>query len=234
MAAMSAQETDFGYSGFHTVADQLSEIGRDFYHRGWLYGTSGNLSAVLGSEPLRLAITATGVDKGRLSPSHMLEIDGNGEVIRGVLRPSSETFVHLAIVRNRHAGAVFHTHSVWSTVLSERYASRGGIEIRNYEMLKGLENVRTHQHREWIPVLGNSQDMRTLSQEIGNVVRLQPLVHGIVLRGHGLYTWGSSIEDAKRHVEVLEFLLEVLGLTGLRSGGLQLDREKNVEDTAWQ
>jgi methylthioribulose-1-phosphate dehydratase len=33
----------------------------------------------------------------------------------------------------------------------------------------------------------------------------------LLLRGHGLYTWGSDLAEAKRHVEILEFLLEVVG-----------------------
>ncbi|HIN34013.1 MAG TPA: methylthioribulose 1-phosphate dehydratase, partial [Nitrospirales bacterium] len=39
----------------------------------------------------------------------------------------------------------------------------------------------------------------------------KPKSHGFLIRGHGLYTWGKTIQDAKRHVEILEFLLEVTG-----------------------
>jgi methylthioribulose-1-phosphate dehydratase len=35
-------------------------------------------------------------------------------------------------------------------------------------------------------------------------------IHGFLLRGHGLYTWGASLQEAKRHVEILEFLMEAL------------------------
>ena len=40
-----------------------------------------------------------------------------------------------------------------------------------------------------------------------------PNLHGLLLRRHGLYTWGESIEQAKRHLEILEFLLEVVART---------------------
>ena len=60
------------------LATQLAEIGRQFYSRGWVLGTSGNFSAVLSRDPLRLAITSSGVDKGSLSPGDILEIDQHG------------------------------------------------------------------------------------------------------------------------------------------------------------
>jgi methylthioribulose-1-phosphate dehydratase len=189
----------------------LAELGRQFYGRGWVLGTSGNFSAVLSADPLRLAITASGVDKGALAPEQILEIDAEGRVVAGAGRPSDETWLHLAVVRARGAGAVLHTHSVWSTMLSEIHADAGGLSIAGYEMLKGLAGIRTHEHREWLPILDNSQEMAMLSQAVERELRRDAQAHGFLLRGHGLYTWGGDLAEAKRHVEILEFLLEVLG-----------------------
>lgn len=86
----------------------------------------------------------------------------------------------------------------------------GGIDIEGYEMLKGLAGVQTHEHREWLPILSNSQDMTELSQNISAILRTHPGIHGFLLRGHGLYGWDASLLEAKRHIEVLEFLMEVL------------------------
>jgi methylthioribulose-1-phosphate dehydratase len=197
---------------FSEVAACLAEFGRNFYGRGWLLGTSGNFSAVISREPLRLAITPSGVDKGMLAADQVLQIDGSGAVIQGSGRPSSETALHLVIVR-RGAAAVLHTHSIWGTMLSEAYAGEGGITIEGYEMLKGLERVRTHQHSEWIPILENSQDMAALALSAEATLLRRVDIHGFLLRGHGLYTWGEDLAQAKRHVEILEFLLEVTGRT---------------------
>jgi len=95
-------------------------------------------------QPLRLAISPTGLDKGSLTAAQFLEIDGASNVIRGDGGPSAETLLHLAIIGCVNAGAVLHTHSVWSTVLSNLDAPRGGVAIEGYEMLKGLMGVRTH------------------------------------------------------------------------------------------
>jgi methylthioribulose-1-phosphate dehydratase len=195
---------------FAGLAAQLAEIGRGFYARGWVLGTSGNFSAVVKREPLRLAITSTGLDKGSLTPAHFLEMDDAVRVVRGSGRPSAEALLHVAIVRGTGAGAVLHTHSVQSTVLSGTHAAQGGVAIEGYEMLKGLQGVRTHEHREWLPILENSQDMEELSGRVAATLRQNPGIHGFLLREHGLYTWGGSLQEAKRHVEILEFLMEVV------------------------
>lgn len=194
------------------VAGAFREIGRDFYARGWVLGTSGNFSAVTSRKPLRLVITASSVSKGAIRPANVLTIDADGKAVgRTPNRPSAETFLHLAIVRARGAGAVLHTHSVWSTTLSELHASEGGLTLTGFEMLKGLEGVRTHQHAEWVPIFDNDQDMVRLSHQVEAVLQERPGTHGFLLRGHGLYTWGDDLAQARRHVEIFEFLLETAG-----------------------
>jgi methylthioribulose-1-phosphate dehydratase len=199
---------------FSTVATELVEIGKGFYSRGWALGTSGNFSAVVSREPLRLAITSTGLDKGGLAAAQILEIDGAGKVVRGSGRPSAESLLHLAVVRSVNAAGVLHTHSVCGTVLSGSHASAGGVAFEGYEMLKGLEGLRTHKHREWLPILENSQDMVELAERVSATLKEDPRIHGFLLREHGLYTWGSNLQEAKRHVEILEFLMEVLVRSG--------------------
>ena len=198
---------------FLKLTKNLEEIGKNFYSRGWVLGTSGNFSAVISREPLRLAITSKGSDKGKLTPAQFLEIDGVGNVVRyggDEQQPSAEALVHLAVVRCMNADAVLHTHSVWSTVLSDMHASRGGIVLEGYEMLKGLDGVGTHQHKEYLPILENSQDMIELAHRVSATLLEHAGIRGFLLRGHGFYTWGASLEEAKRNVEILEFLMEVL------------------------
>jgi len=224
---MVHKRTSLEQANFRRTASQLAALGRQFYMRGWALGTSGNFSAVLGETPLRLAITASGLDKGSLSSDQILEIDDEGHILDGAsrrgrirsaprkprvpYRPSDEGKLHLAVIHARRAKVVLHTHSVWATLLSERYAPEEGLGIEGYEMLKGLEGVRTHEHRAWLPIVENSQDMVALARAVEEALTRHPAAHGFLLRGHGLYTWGQDFATAKRHVEILEFLLEVLG-----------------------
>jgi methylthioribulose-1-phosphate dehydratase len=204
-------------TAFADAAAALAGLGRAAHARGWALGTSGNFSAVVARAPLRLAITRTSVDKGRLEPAHVLEVDAGGAVLSGEGRPSAETAVHLAVVAARGAGAVVHTHSLWSTLLSEAHAAAGGLAIEGYEMLKGLEGVTTHEHREWIPILENAQDWVAGAPAVEALLRERPEAHAFLIRGHGLYTWGRDLVQARRHLEVLEFLLEVQGRAGRRA-----------------
>jgi methylthioribulose-1-phosphate dehydratase len=207
-------------ASFADLASGLVALARRAHARGWALGTSGNFSAVVSRSPLHMAITPSGVDKGRLGPEQILEIDGDGEVRRGAGRPSAETSVHLAVVRARGAGAVAHTHSTWSTLLSEVYAGAGGLAFEGHEMLKGLTGVDSHTHREWLPVIDNTQDWAAAAPGLETLLAEHRQAHGFLIHRHGLYTWGRDLAEATRHLEVLEFLLEVMGrIRGSRAGG---------------
>jgi len=195
----------------HGAAQKLAQWGRECHARGWVLGTSGNFSIVLSREPLRLAITPSGADKGNLPPAQILEIDSNAAVLTGTGRPSAEVALHLLLVRVRQAGAVLHTHSIWSTFLSGRHAAEGRLILEGFEMLKGLRGVTTHEHREVIPIVANRQDIPALATEVEQLLLRHPDSHGFLIHRHGLYTWGDDFEEARRHLEVLEFLLEVVG-----------------------
>lgn len=195
----------------HPAFRKLAELGRELHARGWALGTSGNFSVLTQRSPLRLAISSSGVDKGKMLPAHVMEVDEHGKPQVGSRRPSAETLLHLAIIRNTTAGAVLHTHSVWSTILSDLYGGDAGFTMEGFEMLKGLEGISSHENREWLPILENSQNMPELTKTVESVLKAHPRSHGFLLRGHGLYTWGKDLSQAKRHLEILEFLLEVIG-----------------------
>ena len=220
------------------IVGGLVSVARAFYVRGWLMGTSGNLSAVVEREPLRLAITASGVDKGDLRTEHVLLVDENVRVVNGArsqpgfinepgpknspaskLKPSDESLLHVRIVKERGAGAVLHTHSIWNTIFSDLHAGERGLRIEGYEMLKGLAGVRTHDHSEWLPIVENSQDMPALAETVIKALREHKSAHGFLIRRHGLYTWGDDLAHAKRHVEILEFLLETMGRMAMMKSG---------------
>lgn len=201
-------------SRFDALASQLADVGRQCYARGWALGTSGNFSAVVGKSPLTLAITTSGVDKGLLEASQIVEIDERGRVVRGTGTPSAETVLHLAIVRSRGTGAVLHTHSIWSTILSDAAGDAAAgreLVIEGYEMLKGLDGIRTHDHRETLPIVENTQDWTVAAPHIESVLQQHPAAHGFLIRRHGLYTWGRDLAEAQRQVEIFEFLFEVMG-----------------------
>jgi methylthioribulose-1-phosphate dehydratase len=203
------------------LAPLLAATGGALHARGWALATAGNFSAVVRRDPLVLAISRSGADKGRLRADDFIEVDGNGLPLEAERRPSDETVVHLTVVRERGAGAVLHTHSVWNTLLSEAAGDQGGLSISGYEMLKALAGVLTHEHREWLPVVENTQDYARMARDVEAALARHPAAHGLLLRGHGLYAWGRDLEEAQRHTEALEFLLEVEGRLHAATGRLK-------------
>jgi methylthioribulose-1-phosphate dehydratase len=178
--------------------------------RGWCDGTGGNFSCVLSREPLLLLMAPSGVDKGRVAPAELIVVDDGAQVRRGEGRASAETLLHLAIVQRAGAGAVLHTHSQAGTLLSQHYGPAnddvGWLELADLEMLKGLRGIRTHATSVAVPVLANDQDLANLSRRAAPLLADAP--QGLLIAGHGLYAWGSDLQEARRHLEILEFLLE--------------------------
>jgi methylthioribulose-1-phosphate dehydratase len=183
-------------------------------------GTSSNYSVVVSRDPLKLLMTGSGFDKGRLQPEQFLLVDeeatASGET---TLKPSAEALLHTALAKHG-AGAVLHTHSVAATVLSEHFLNDGALRITGYEMLKGLSGIATHESEAVIEIYPNTQDIASLASVIESRLAdaTNPLRHGFLMAGHGLYTWGESLADARRQIEVLEFLFEVVTQKRLLTG----------------
>ncbi len=195
-----------------TPTQELTEAGREFYDRGWALGTSGNFSILLARKPLRLCITSAGNEKATLDETNFLELDDDAEILQGFGRPSDESLLHLTIYRLRpRARCILYTHSVWGTILSDLMYVDGAITLHGYEVLKGLSGVETHDHTEVVPIIENSQDQIAQSHVLQNVLLEAGDIHGIYIRRHGLFAWGETVAEARRHVEIFEHLFEVTG-----------------------
>lgn len=189
--------------------ESLCATARWCYQQGWVPATSGNFSVRAGQS---IWITPSGMDKGSLRPEDLLEADLEGRVPTDGPKPSAETALHVILYRRRAgARAILHVHSIWNTILSERFAAIGYLPLEGYELLKALSGVATHMHLERVPVIENSQDYAALSRAFEEALATHPAAHGVLLNRHGLYTWGQSVAEARRHLEALEFLFEVEG-----------------------
>ncbi len=193
----------------NTAQQHIIDAARLFYDRGWLLGTAGNLSVRLSASPLKFVITASGVDKGLLSHEDFVVVDAQGQLTEASShKASAETLLHAAIYQAYpHAGAVYHVHSVAGTTLSQTMpAEARSLRFEGLEMIKGL-GFNTHETSIDLPVVDNHQDMAYLGQCFPEVAN--PEVPGLMLKGHGIYTWGRTPFEAKRHIEIWEFLFQV-------------------------
>jgi len=189
---------------FSRLADELISAGRFMFDRGWVPATSGNFSARLADGTL--ALTVSGRHKGRLTRGDILHADAEGRSFDG-RRPSAETLLHVQIYRRfGDVRAVLHPHTVNATLLSQLEAEE--LELQDYELLKAFPGIDTHECSIGVPVFDNDQDIARLAQLVDDHMAARSFIYGYLIRGHGFYTWGASVDDALRHVEAFEFLFE--------------------------
>ncbi len=193
-----------GNDEFADKAQQMIEAGRFLNQRGWVPATSSNFSMRLSDG--NVAVTVSGYHKGALSKEAIMRVDAEGNSLDG-RRPSAETLLHTVIYqRFGDVSAVLHTHSVNATVLSRLF--EGMIEFEDYELQKAFSGVATHEGKVIVPIFANDQNIPRLAAEVECYMDGHPPIHGYLIKGHGLYTWGATMAEAMRHLEAFEFLFE--------------------------
>ncbi|ORM65676.1 methylthioribulose-1-phosphate dehydratase [Pantoea rodasii] len=174
--------------------------------KGWAPATGGNMSVRQDAEYCLLS--ASGKDKGSLTRDDFIQVEIATNSVPSGRKPSAETGLHTLIYRLfPQAGAVLHTHTVNSTVLS-RVEKGHALLLSGYEMQKTLAGQDTHLNTIAIPLFDNDQDIDALAQRIETFAADAPMQYAFLLRGHGLTCWGKDVNEARRHLEGLEFLFE--------------------------
>jgi methylthioribulose-1-phosphate dehydratase len=184
------------------VVEEIAAFGRFAASRGWVPATSGNFSRRIDAE--HVALTRSGIDKGAIGTADIAVLTIGEPVPAGV---SAEAPLHLARYRTDPAiGAIFHVHTIASTVLSRLDEDGGAVRTDGFEIQKAI-GATTHDCAIEIPVFRNDQDTAALAAAVEARLGRDAAVPGFLLAGHGLYAWGATAADARRHVEGLEFLL---------------------------
>jgi len=189
----------------HACGEQIARAGSEFAARGWTPATSGNLSMRMDEDTI--AVTVSGRDKGALSPDDVMAIGLYGQPVNGG-RPSAEPDLPMQLSRRPpEPGAVLHTHSPTQTVASRLFAKEGVITLHGWELQKALTGYTSHESRVDVPVFPNSQDMADIERNVATWLHESGPLYAYLIEGHGLYTWGRDMREARRHLEALEFLL---------------------------
>jgi methylthioribulose-1-phosphate dehydratase len=194
-------------------AAELIDAGRFIHARGWVPATSGNFSARLSDGSI--AITVSGKHKGELALDDIMRVDAEGNALDGK-KPSAETLLHTRLYRRYpQIGSVLHPHSPNATLVSRLFTHE--LVLEDYELLKALEGVGTHETKIVVPIFPNDQNIARLSLKVDEYIEMHGAIYGYIIAGHGFYTWGSSVKDALRHVEALEYLFDIeMRLHGLK------------------
>lgn len=196
------------------LAADLLEAIKFFNLKGWSPATSTNYS-VRSINPFEYIISRSGIDKSKIVIEDLILINSKAEVLAPFnypgIKSSAETEIHTHLYQKYpDVNCVLHTHSVLGTVLSKTHLKEKELRFEGFEIQKGLEGNMTHELESILPIVPNSQVMSEILKSMNHHLNEQPSIHGFLIAGHGLYTWGKDIATAKRHIETYEFLFECL------------------------
>jgi methylthioribulose-1-phosphate dehydratase len=192
---------------FDERADAIAHAACELAALGWTPATSSNFSMRIDNE--HAAITISGRDKGKLQRADIMLVDMLGKAVSTDARPSAETELHTQVYRHwPHMQAVLHTHSRTQSVASRLFANDAVIRLQGWELQKAITGFTTHDSVLEIPVFPNTQHMPELVAKVEAWIDDGKPLHAYLINGHGIYTWGRDMAEARRHLEALEFLLD--------------------------
>ncbi|TAL86269.1 MAG: methylthioribulose 1-phosphate dehydratase [Rhodanobacter sp.] len=191
---------------FGATADCVAINARELAAMGWTPATSSNFSMRVGAD--HAAITISGRDKRAIDRAGIMLVDMKGHAVGSTARPSAETALHTHIYRRwPDITAVLHTHSRTQSVASRLFAREGVIRLRGWELQKAIAGCTTHESTLEIPVFPNTQQMPELVANAEAWLDTGKPLRAYLIDGHGMYTWGRDMTEARRHLEALEFIL---------------------------
>ncbi len=193
------------------LREQVVAVGMAALERGVVHGTAGNMS-VRDPETGLIAISPSGMPYATVTPADVVIVDAAGEVVDGRRKPSSETPLHTMVMRARpDVAAIVHTHSHFSTVVSC---------IRPY--LPPILTEACLVAGERVPVtrygLTGTPDFGESVLEV-----ITPESNAVILKNHGLITFGASFDMALMVSEVVEEAAKVYIHALAASGGREPD-----------
>ncbi|MBE9206616.1 methylthioribulose 1-phosphate dehydratase [Nostoc sp. LEGE 06077] len=196
-----------------TVIDPRTELittARHFYQQGWMVGTAGNLSVLLGDRSFW--ITASGLSKGELSTSDFVRIypDNRRETSSPHLKPSAETAIHqLIYTLFPEAQACYHIHSIESNLVA-RFVVGDILPLPPLEMLKGL-GVWEENPSCTVPIFTNHLQVSQIVAEMSDRFKPNPpKIPAFIIRDHGLTVWASSPQAARNYIELLDYIFRYM------------------------
>jgi L-fuculose-phosphate aldolase len=197
------------------LKEQICEIGRRLYNRGFAAANDGNITIRLNDR--EVLCTPTMVSKGFMKCEDICKVDYEGKQLAGSRRRTSEVLLHLAIYKSRpDVNAVVHCHPPHATafavagepipkcILPEVEVFLGEVPTAVYETPGGQKFAET--------VLPHLKASNT-----------------ILLANHGTVTFGPNLENAYFNSEIIDAYCKILILAKQLGRVNYLDQTKTKE-----
>jgi methylthioribulose-1-phosphate dehydratase len=196
-------------------AIQLCTLSRWISAKQWAPAGSGNFS--IRSSEQSCLITRSGKDKGELSPHDLVQISWSRGEAEFNAEATDSALLHVALYQKfPQAKVILQTQSIAANVWS-RLIKADHYLFCGYELQSVITQQPAQQHSCSLAIIDANQPIPLQAAEINR--RAGELASGLLIRGHGLYVWGHSLEHTKRQLEAWEFLisceLERMKISGL-------------------
>lgn len=197
----------------HAEMKKLANLVRIMNIQGHNPATSGNYSLRSKTSPNMAMVSESGIDKSKFTEDNFIPVnyqtrEMDPEYKSLGKKSSDETDIHLSIYQITDANCVLHSHMLDALLFADLFGKEDFAIIKDLELLKAFKGVKTHEVEIKIPMFENTQDIRALSETVKPAIMSSPNNYGLILKGHGIYIWGTSVEEAKKHLEVFEYLFK--------------------------
>ncbi|MCK6206440.1 L-ribulose-5-phosphate 4-epimerase [Bacillus infantis] len=186
------------------LKEEVYQANLDLPKYGLVKHTWGNASAI-DRETGLFAIKPSGVDYETMKPSDMVILDLNGNVVEGELRPSSDTATHAVLYKHYgEIGGIVHTHSTWATIWAQAGLDVPPMGTTHADTFYGSVPCARHLTQEEIDRGYEAETGKVIIetfQERGLDILAVP---GVLLHGHGPFTWGKDAKAAVLNSVVLD------------------------------
>lgn len=201
-------------------ANLICSLCKTFYYNNWVTGTGGGISIKL-NDSSHVYIAPSGVQKEQLQPEDMFVMDLNTEkYLRAPekYKPSACTPLFLSCYKQRGAGAVIHTHSQHAVMCSLIFGNE--FRIANIEQIKAIPSGKkdgatgkdinlSFFDTLVIPIIENTAHEEDLTEGLQEALAKYPAATAVIVRRHGIYVWGPSVDKAKVYNEAIDYLMEL-------------------------
>jgi L-fuculose-phosphate aldolase len=176
--------------------EEICEIGRRVYARGFAAANDGNISCRIHEE--LLICTPTGICKGFMKPADLCKVDLDGNQHCGDRKHTSELPLHLEIYRNDpNVQAVVHCHPPHATAFGVAHVDIPSGILPEVEIFLGVVPRAEYE------TPGSAAFAKTILQFIGKA-------NTVVLSNHGTVSWGPTLEKAYWNTEILDSYCRIL------------------------
>jgi L-ribulose-5-phosphate 4-epimerase len=186
------------------LRESVLDANLELQRQGLVLYTFGNASGIDRARGL-VAIKPSGVPYDSLTVANLVIVDLQGNIVEGALNPSSDVATHLLLYREfPWIGGVAHTHSDFATSWAQAGVAIPCYGTTHADYFRGDVPITSSLSNEEIQT---AYELNTGKAIVARFRDLDPIATpGVLVAGHGPFTWGKSAVDAAHNAVVLEYV----------------------------